>query len=137
MSAVKAYFDTNIFVYLYSDTEFLKRQKALDALNQYGRVISTQVLNEFCNVCIRKTKMDKSAIEAAVMKICSVCKVAVITEATIRKALKIHGKYGYSYYDSLMVASALDSGCQLLVSEDMSDNQIIEGVLTIKNIFKP
>jgi predicted nucleic acid-binding protein len=51
------------------------------------------------------------------------------------EALTIHEKYGYSYYDSLMVASALKQECQYLFSEDMSDGQVIERSLTIKNIF--
>jgi predicted nucleic acid-binding protein len=62
--------------------------------------------------------------------------VVYIYEDTIEKALAIHEKYKYPYYDSLIVASALEHECQYLLSEDMADGQVIEGRLTIQNIFK-
>jgi predicted nucleic acid-binding protein len=51
-------------------------------------------------------------------------------------ALVYHEKYKFSYYDCLMIASALKTECQCLLSEDMADGQLIEGRLIIKNIFK-
>ena len=51
------------------------------------------------------------------------------------KALGIHERYGYAYYDSLMIASALEHNCQHLLTEDMAGGQVIEGRLTIQNIF--
>jgi len=60
---------------------------------------------------------------------------SLIDEETINKALDIHERYGYSYYDSLMVSSALQCNCDFLFSEDMRDEQQIEE-LTIRNIFK-
>jgi len=53
---------------------------------------------------------------------------------TVKAALGCYEKYGYSYYDSLMLASALESGCKYLLSEDMADGHKVEGSLTIKNI---
>jgi predicted nucleic acid-binding protein len=54
---------------------------------------------------------------------------------TIDKALELHEKYKYSYYDCLMLASALNSGCKYMLSEDLADGHIIEGNLKIVNIF--
>ena len=54
MSGIKAFIDTNMFVYLYSKQEPEKQKAVMTAINQYDRAISTQVLNEFCSVCIRK-----------------------------------------------------------------------------------
>ena len=135
MKAVKAYIDTNVFVYLYSDTEPEKRKRALESINKYDRIISTQVLNELCNVFLRKMKMSPSSIDAMLHKILSICKISLVEETTVFKALEIHDEYGYSYYDSLMIASALENDCQYLLSEDMADGQVIENKLTIKNIF--
>jgi len=135
MNAVNAYLDTNLLVYLYSDTEPEKRKKILETINQYERIVSTQVLNEFCNVCIRKMKVSTSEIVSSIEKICLTCKVVIVQEATVLIALRINKKYGYSYYDSLMIASALESGCTYLFSEDMSDGQVIENRLTIRNIL--
>jgi predicted nucleic acid-binding protein len=135
MSAAKAFVDTNIFVYLYSDTEVTKQQQVWRGINKFDRVISTQVLNEFCNVCIRKIKLPLSEVKQAVVEICDTCNLDIVDDVTVIKALELHEKYGYSYYDCLMIASALEAGCQYLLSEDMTDGQIIEGNLTIKNIF--
>jgi len=79
--------------------------------------------------------MDLTIIKASVDKIALSCVVADIGKSTVYKALDIHSRYGYSYYDSLIIASALESDCKYLLSEDMADNQVIEGCLTIKNIF--
>ena len=59
----------------------------------------------------------------------------IVDENTISRALVLHEKLGYSYYDCLIIASALDSNCRYLFSEDMADGQIIEGSLTIKNVL--
>lgn len=52
------------------------------------------------------------------------------------KALDINSTYNFSYYDSLMLASAINSECSEILSEDMSDGQLIENSLQITNIFK-
>jgi len=135
MSGVKAFIDTNMFVYLYSQQEPEKQQAVIAAMNQYDRVVSTQVLNEFCNVCIRKLNFQVSAVKQAVEEICRTCEILSIDESNIQFALDIREKYGYSYYDSLIIVSALDGGCDYLLTEDLSDGQKIEDTLTIKNIF--
>jgi predicted nucleic acid-binding protein len=53
----------------------------------------------------------------------------------VEHALWIQDRYGFSYYDCLMVASAIESGCDYLFTEDLKDGQLIEGV-TINNIFR-
>jgi predicted nucleic acid-binding protein len=135
MSDVKAFVDTNVFVYLYSDVDDVKQKRAFFALRQYDCQISIQVINEFTHVCIRKWKAPKENILLSIDRICSYCDMAYIDISTIKKALTICEKYGYSYYDSLIIASALEHECQYLLSEDMSDGQVIEGKLTIRNIF--
>ncbi|MDR0917129.1 MAG: PIN domain-containing protein [Oscillospiraceae bacterium] len=135
MSDAKAFIDTNLFVYLYSSSDSEKQQAVIQAMNRYDRFVSTQVLNEFCNVLTRKLKLPIPAVRAAVAEICAVCNLAVVDDATVDAALGIHEKYGFSYYDSLIVSSALESECEYLLSEDLSDRQVIEGSLIVKNIF--
>ncbi|MDR1953784.1 MAG: PIN domain-containing protein, partial [Clostridiales Family XIII bacterium] len=127
--------DTNIFAYLYSDAEPKKQEIAKRSINEYQRFVSTQVLNEFCNVCIRKLKFPISAVKDAVLQICETCNLVSVDDSTVQKALDLHERYGFSYYDSLMVVSALESDCKYLLSEDMANNQTIESNLIIKNIF--
>jgi len=135
MNAAKALVDTNLLVYLYSDTEPDKRKRVVEALNQYDCIISTQVLNEFCHVCIRKMKITALDVRKAVEEITNVCHLVTVQESDVFCALRIYDRYGYSYFDSLMIASALGSDCRYLLSEDMADGQIIDSLVTITNIF--
>jgi len=137
MSAGRAFVDTNILVYLFSvnSADEPKRQCAYDALEQHECLISTQVINEFCNFCVKKTKTPKEKIQEYISQIREYCGLTYVDEDTIDQALEIHTKYGYSYYDSLMISSALESDCKYLLSEDLADGQVIDGSLTIKNIF--
>jgi predicted nucleic acid-binding protein len=135
MSVERAFIDTNIFVYLYSDSEPEKKRQAKLSINEFDRFVSTQVLNEFCNVGIRNLKLSLPAVRTAIDEICDACDLILIDDGTIAKALDIHQRYRFSYYDSPMIASALECGCRHLISEDMTDGQIIEGTLTMRNIF--
>jgi len=135
MSDAKAFLDTNLIVYLYSESDVSKKKRSLETISQYERFVSTQVLNEFCSVCIRKLKLPLPAVRNAIKEICDTCNLVIVDEDAISRALTLHEKYGYSYYDCLIIASALDSSCSYLLSEDMSDGQIIEGCLTIRNIL--
>jgi len=54
---------------------------------------------------------------------------------TIRKNIELCLRYNFSYWDSQIIASALESGCNILFTEDMQHGQVIEGILTIKNPF--
>ena len=131
----KAFIDTNIFIYLYSVDEEEKNHRASDALEKYNCVISTQTLNEFSNFCIKKWKLEPADISLAITEMCTACSLEYIDEGIVQQALQIHGRYGYAFYDCLMLASALASGCKYLFSEDMADGQIINGTLEIVNIL--
>jgi len=136
MSDDRAFIDTNVFIYLYSGSvsDSGKRVQAYESLIKYDCQISTQVVNEFSNICIKKLKITANNIQNFIKQIYSYCDLAYIDEDTINKAIEIHSKYKYSYYDSLIIASAIECCCIYLISEDLADGQKIEGV-TIKNIF--
>jgi predicted nucleic acid-binding protein len=53
----------------------------------------------------------------------------------MQRALDIVGRYGFSWFDSLIVATALDAGCDTLYTEDLQHGQVIEGKLTVTNPF--
>jgi predicted nucleic acid-binding protein len=61
--------------------------------------------------------------------------VTVITQTTIEKAFVLSLKYGFSYWDSLIISSAIENGCNILYSEDMQHEQLIEKKLRIINPF--
>jgi predicted nucleic acid-binding protein len=129
------FIDTNIFVYLYSEDESAKQSVALNILEKLNCITSTQVLNEFCSVCLKKLKIPNHIVQLAVEEIIENCEICFIDMEVIKKALMINDKYDYSYYDSLILASAVFNDCKYLYSEDMQHNQLIEGTLKIVNPF--
>jgi predicted nucleic acid-binding protein len=131
----RAFIDTNVFIYLYSGDEIEKQIIAQRAVNKYECVISTQVLNEFSSLCIRKLYKKPEEVELAIDEMVEQCDVLTLEKEDIKQALNIHKKFGYNYYDCLMIVSALNSNCDYLLTEDMADGQIIENRLTIVNIF--
>jgi predicted nucleic acid-binding protein len=62
--------------------------------------------------------------------------IALLTAATTDKALDLHMRYRYSFYDSLILAAALESGCQYVISEDLQDNMKIDDRLQVLNVFE-
>jgi predicted nucleic acid-binding protein len=132
----KVFVDTNILVYLYSEDEVKKRAVACDAIEKYNCITSTQALTEFSNVCIKKLHIQAEVISKSIDEITSVCAVVPVEQETIKKALELHGKYGYSYYDCLIIASALIYNCTFLLTEDLKNRHVIENCLTIHNIFQ-
>ena len=101
MNGVKVFIDTNVIAYLHSQTDEQKRNRAYSVLKQYDRQISTQVLNEFSNVCIKKWKLTREKIHNLIGQICLYFDVGYIYEDNIRKALKIHGRYHYRAKDAI------------------------------------
>lgn len=130
----RIFVDTNILVYALLDDSH-KQQTALDLL-QSGCVISTQVLNEFTNVARKKAKLEWQEIHDLSNAIQSLAETIPLDLAIHNRALTIATSYGYSFYDSLIIAAALVSECNLLISEDMQDGQLIAD-LKIKNPFAP
>jgi predicted nucleic acid-binding protein len=130
------FIDTNVLVYAYFNTDSFKHAKSVSFLenHHYDYIISAQVLSEFCNVGIKKMKSSVLKIQNNIEAILADCDLAIISEKTIYKALSIQEKHKFSYYDSLIISSALENGCKYLLSEDLTNKQEIEG-LVIRNIF--
>lgn len=129
----KAFVDTNILVYIYFG-DLQKRKAAYSALRDYSCSISVQVAMEFCSVCTRKLGYTPGDARKSLAEIRQHCAMRPVTAATIDRAIDMQSRYGYSFYDSVMVASALEHGCRYLLSEDMKHRQTIEGTM-IFNIF--
>jgi predicted nucleic acid-binding protein len=104
-------------------------------LLEAGGTISVQVLNEFVAVARRKLKLDWRQIASLIAVARRICGPAVpLTQETHDHARQIAERYRLSFYDALIVATALSAGCTTLWSEDMQDGLAIEG-LTIRNPF--
>ncbi|OQX08020.1 MAG: hypothetical protein BWK80_48700 [Desulfobacteraceae bacterium IS3] len=99
-------------------------------------VISTQVIGEFINILSRKFKYGIQDIKVAVDDFRENFEVGIIETDTIDTALFIMGKYRFSYWDSMIVSSALNKKCNILYSEDLQHEQIVEKELKIINPFE-
>jgi len=135
MNAVKTFIDTNILIYAFTADEPTKQETALKFLNSCLPVISTQVVKEFSNVLLKKTNISLQDIQETINEIIDVADVANEKLELIFAAFDIHKRYKYSFYDSLIIATAINSRCQVLLSEDMQDGQIINEKLRIVNPY--
>ena len=133
MSGTEAFFDTNVLLYLLSG-DASKADRA-ETLVGAGGVISGQVLNEFALVASRKLGMSWAEIREVLETIREVCRVVPMSLETHDRGIALSERYGFSIYDSMILASALLAGCTVLFTEDLQDGQSIDGRLTVRNPF--
>lgn len=130
----KIFLDSNILIY---SIDYLKSKLIETIFNSESEIfISTQVINEFINVCFKKNLLNFKNILEVSKKFISSFNFTQITDNTIFRALDIKNKYKYSYYDSLIISSALENNCNILLSEDLHHSQKIETTLKVVNPFK-
>lgn len=128
------FLDTNVLLYLTS-SDAAKAQRAEDLLADRG-VVSVQVLNEFASVALRKFKMRMDEVRDLLTGIRVVCTVVPLDVAMHERGFDIAERYRIELYDAMIVAAALQAGCNTLYTEDMHDGHRIDG-LTIRNPFNP
>jgi predicted nucleic acid-binding protein len=127
------FLDTNILVYTFDGSDprkqELARQLVRVALQSRQVVISTQVVQEFLNVALRKFERPMTVSEAreyldtVLMPMCR--HFPSIT--FYQQALLLKEETGFSFYDSLIIAAAIESGCHVLLSEDLQDGRVVHG----------
>ncbi|MEO5571689.1 MAG: PIN domain-containing protein [Bacteroidia bacterium] len=133
MNGKKIFIDSNIFVNLFGADR--KKKLFASSLPKQTHIISTQVVNENVNVCIRKLKLSKTEAFTHGHYLMDNFLLVQISRSTIEGAFDISAEYGYSFWDSLIISSAIENGCNTLYSEDMQHGQIIEKKLKIVNPF--
>lgn len=134
----KVFFDTNILVYSADNKDLRKKEIASrlinDAINSGTGVISTQCLQEFFNVAQKKLNISNQAAKEYVEFFADNFPVVEISVPLILSAVDISIKSQFSFWDSLILSAASDTGCATVYSEDLSDQQIIAGA-RIQNPF--
>ncbi len=130
---VKRFLDTNILIYAFATDD--PRNEVAEDLVAEGGIVSIQVLNEFAKISHHKLGREWEEIrdELSVMK--KLLDPPMPLTAEIHEtAIDIAERYGFHFYDSLIVAAALRAKCSILYTEDLRHGQKIDG-LTIKNPF--
>lgn len=130
----KIFWDSNLIIYYVTDTG----TKVLDIKAKLSKpaqhIISTQVLNEFSNIAYKKLGFPGQKIVSEITAFQTVFTIVPLTTSCTLRAVAVKDRYGFSYYDSLIVATALENQCDFLYSEDMHHGQVID-TLTIINPF--
>jgi predicted nucleic acid-binding protein len=129
-----SFIDTNVVIYLAS--EDTKKAERAEAVLAEAAVIGVQVLNETANVLRRKLGFSWSEIQEFLVPLRELADVVPLTQETHDRALELAERHGFAFYDALIVAAALEAGCERLWSEDMHDGLVVEGTLTIRNPFR-
>jgi predicted nucleic acid-binding protein len=133
MSAARAFFDTNVLIYLFSDDP--AKADACEALVAQGGVISVQVLNEFASVASRKLGLAWPEIREATEIFSATLEVRSIDLEVHARALDLAEAHRLNLYDAAILAAADLADCDVVYTEDMHDGLRIGGRLTLANPF--
>lgn len=132
----KVFIDSNIWLYalIESDESIDKHHEAKQCIaSAENIVISTQVVNEVCVNLLRKGKKDMAYIAQFIFDFTSAYQTLAQTTEDLMTASTIRTDYHVSYWDSLMITSALRAECQVLYSEDMQNGLYVYKRLLIQN----
>jgi predicted nucleic acid-binding protein len=129
-----SFIDSNVLIYLASGVSE-KARVAEEVLARPRSVISPQVVNECASVLRRKFAHDWAAITAFIDHVIMLTSMTPMTLDTSRRGLALAGRYGFSVWDAMIVAAALDAEADVLWTEDLHDGLVVEGRLRIINPF--
>jgi predicted nucleic acid-binding protein len=122
-----SFIDTNIFIYAHDETNAQKSKKArsliIDLIESNEACISTQVIQEFCNVALKKAVVPLKITD--VKEIITVLMSPLLSHQPDLKfysrALKLYEQYSLNFYDALIIQAAIDLNCSVIYSEDLQN----------------
>lgn len=131
------FLDTNVVVYAFDSDAPEKRRRSRALLAGRDWIISWQVLQELASVALHRFAVPLKPEDLRdYTSLCLWPRCRVLpSEEVYRKALQVHDRYGYRFYDSLIIASALAGGVKRLLSEDLQHGQVIHD-LRIENPYR-
>src|SRR5579863_3978991 len=134
------FLDTNIFVYTFDASAPAKAAAATDLVKRAIKtkigVVSYQVVEEFFNVALRRFESPMTAAEADQYLAATFRPLLAVhsSPALFSEALRLSAKFRLAWYDSLIVAAAIEAQCDVLYSEGLHHSQRLESV-TVTNPF--
>jgi predicted nucleic acid-binding protein len=130
-SGTRTFLDTNILVYADDAANPLKQSKAIDLITAHRSlrtgVLSLQVLQEYFVTVTRKLKLDPGIARDQVEYFLGF-NLAIPVAEDILAAIDMHRLHGFSFWDALVLRMAKQTGCRVLLSEDMQHGQDFDGV---------
>lgn len=138
MTAERCFIDSNIWLYSFTarEDETDKRLTARTLLSAVDPTISTQVINEVCANLIRKFGYSEAEVVHTLNSLYRRCYVKTLTRPVFTGASRLRQAYPLSYWDSVIIATALQAGATTLYTEDMQDGLLVFDQLHIINPFK-
>jgi predicted nucleic acid-binding protein len=129
--AALTFVDTNVLAYAYDADSGEKGERAREVLAEIdGAVVSTQVLLELFAVLTRKLGLTREVAEEATESLMDL-EVVATDARLVRECLRISRDHDISHWDGMIIAAAAASGCEVLLTEDLNDGQVIEGVRVV------
>ena len=137
MSAGKAFFDTNVLLYMYG-ADAAKRERAQGLFRSHAHsgslLISTQVVQEFFAAGSRKLRIPSADLRTLVSALLRL-PLVVIDRPQIEMAISKETEHGISFWDSLIIAAADSGGAEVLYTEDLNHGQRY-GTVLAQNPFR-
>jgi predicted nucleic acid-binding protein len=134
--------DTNVLVYLIDRDEPLKRDKAIELLDELvaedvETVLLWQVAAEFLS-CLRRWEREGRIARQETLgnfqRLDSMFRCVLPTQAVLWKSLDLSSRYSLSHWDSMLVAACIEAGVDTLYSEDLASGTQYDS-MTVVNPF--
>lgn len=143
MSKQLCFLDSNIWLYYLLENQSStiqeserKRGIAQTLTDSENIIVSTQVINEVCANALKKAAFTEAQIKLLIQTFEARCTVIAPSIEILIRASDLRSQYHFSFWDGLIVASALSTNAKTFYSEDMQDGLIVEQRLTLINPFK-
>jgi predicted nucleic acid-binding protein len=129
--------DTNIWLYAFIEGDDPQKTVRAKALLETSRaiIVSTQVINEVCINLLKKAQFSEQQVQQLIESFYAKYRVVELHTAHLLKASALREQYAFSFWDSLIVSSALHAAAAVLYSEDMQDGLVVEKRMRIINPF--
>jgi len=130
------FIDTNIWLYSFIQSQNIEKTELAGVIiKKCEIVISTQIINEMCVNLIKKVNFPEGKVQNLIESLYKKHTVFELSQDILLKASKIRANHNFSFWDSVVAASAMDCDADYLISEDMQDGFNLENKLTIINPF--
>jgi predicted nucleic acid-binding protein len=137
-SSGKAFFDTNVLLYMHSSQDLAKQARAQELFDQHVQLgsilLSTQVVQEFFVLGLRKLKLPKDEVKQTAVEFLDL-PLVLLGPSHILNAIEHEERYQISFWDALILAAAESGGAKVLYTEDLNHGQQYGPVL-VRNPFK-
>lgn len=126
--------DSNILIYAFANNNDFRKSIAIDIIAKCN-IISLQAVNETSYILLKKFKLPEEQLEKVIQFLKDQFIISSLTTNILDQTIKLHKKYNFSFWDSMMIAAALENHCSIIYTEDLSHGQLIENRLQIVNPF--